>query len=245
MPRKLLILACSQRKRPEPGLLPAIDRYDGPSFRVLRKFLRESSLEAQSLDICILSAEFGLIASDQEIPNYDRKMTREQAQDLHPSVIAELQHRIKVTSHTELLVSVGQNYLKALSGYEVVVPLSVTSRMTTGGLGKRLSELHDWLYENPPDLKFSQIGSSQNHQPCIRGIEVTSTPEQIMAVAREAITKGRREAMRYQSWYVPVDDQRVAAKWLVSKLAELPVSSFVTSDALRLLTQLGIEVRRL
>ncbi|MFN8458221.1 MAG: hypothetical protein U0401_26815 [Anaerolineae bacterium] len=30
--KRLLILACSQRKRPDPGLLPAIERYDGGSF---------------------------------------------------------------------------------------------------------------------------------------------------------------------------------------------------------------------
>jgi hypothetical protein len=37
----MLILACSRRKRPDEGLLPAIERYDGPAFRVLRRFLRE------------------------------------------------------------------------------------------------------------------------------------------------------------------------------------------------------------
>jgi hypothetical protein len=37
----MLILACSRRKRPDEGLLPAIERYDGPAFRVLRHFLRE------------------------------------------------------------------------------------------------------------------------------------------------------------------------------------------------------------
>ena len=31
---RLLILACSQRKRPEPGLLPAIQRDTGPVFHI-------------------------------------------------------------------------------------------------------------------------------------------------------------------------------------------------------------------
>ena len=34
--RLLLIMSCSQRKRPDLGLLPAIERYDGGHFRVLR-----------------------------------------------------------------------------------------------------------------------------------------------------------------------------------------------------------------
>ena len=40
-PDRMLILACSRRKRPDEGLLPAIERYDGPALRVVRRFLRE------------------------------------------------------------------------------------------------------------------------------------------------------------------------------------------------------------
>ena len=40
---RLLILACSQCKSPAGGILPAIDRYDGPGFPALRKFLGEVS----------------------------------------------------------------------------------------------------------------------------------------------------------------------------------------------------------
>ena len=49
---KVLIIACSQRKRPDAGLLPALDRYDGPAFQVLRRFLREcpeAHLDVQGL----------------------------------------------------------------------------------------------------------------------------------------------------------------------------------------------------
>jgi hypothetical protein len=49
--RQLLVLSCSQRKLPNPEPLPALERYDGPAFRVLRKFLRESPSKAQILDI--------------------------------------------------------------------------------------------------------------------------------------------------------------------------------------------------
>jgi hypothetical protein len=36
---RMLILACSQRKLLDEGLLPAVERYDDPAFRVLRRFL--------------------------------------------------------------------------------------------------------------------------------------------------------------------------------------------------------------
>ena len=67
--RRLLILACSQRKRLDPQPLPVLERYDGPAFRVLRKFLRDSPCEAQRIDISVLSAEFGLLSAQQMILN--------------------------------------------------------------------------------------------------------------------------------------------------------------------------------
>ena len=63
---RLLILSCSQRKAPAKGRLPAIDRYDGPAFRVLRKYLREGPAEVPT--VLILSAKYGLIESEREDP---------------------------------------------------------------------------------------------------------------------------------------------------------------------------------
>jgi len=59
--KRLLILSCSQRKRPDPGLLPAIERYDGPVFQVVRRYLREQPAGSKQLDVFILSARYGLI----------------------------------------------------------------------------------------------------------------------------------------------------------------------------------------
>lgn len=40
---RLRILSGTQTKQTDPLLLPALERYDGPMFRVLRKFLRQGS----------------------------------------------------------------------------------------------------------------------------------------------------------------------------------------------------------
>src|SRR5882672_5914224 len=50
---RALVLACSQRKNPHASLMPAIDRYDGPAFRVLHRYLREK--EDRHLKVYILS----------------------------------------------------------------------------------------------------------------------------------------------------------------------------------------------
>ncbi|NCC36790.1 MAG: hypothetical protein EOM24_32980, partial [Chloroflexia bacterium] len=41
LPRRLLIIACTATQRPDVRLLPALDRYDGPSFRVVRRWLSD------------------------------------------------------------------------------------------------------------------------------------------------------------------------------------------------------------
>ena len=76
--RYLLIVACSQRKRSDPGLLPAIERYDGVNFRVLRKARREGYWP-ENLDVLILSAKYGLLKPDTLIEDYDSRMTQERA----------------------------------------------------------------------------------------------------------------------------------------------------------------------
>lgn len=71
---RLLILACSQRKKPGQRKLPAIERYDGPAFRVVRKYLRES--DGDPIRILILSAKYGLIAANEKIGNYDCRLNQ-------------------------------------------------------------------------------------------------------------------------------------------------------------------------
>ena len=49
--RHLLIISCTRRKSSDVGLIPAIARYDGPKFRVLRRFFQQQPLNY--LDIIV------------------------------------------------------------------------------------------------------------------------------------------------------------------------------------------------
>ncbi|RUR72632.1 hypothetical protein PCC6912_61890 [Chlorogloeopsis fritschii PCC 6912] len=66
----------------------------------------------------------------------------------------------------------------------------------------------------------------------------------MLDVAYQALQTDDQEFTRFQSWYVDVGTNRVAPKWLVSQLTGLSVRDFTTKEALRLLAQLGIEVKR-
>jgi len=79
---RLLILSCSQRKRADLVWLPALERYDGPVFRMLRKFLRACPSKEFHPEVFILSAQFGFISANQLIPDYDCQMTPQRASEL-------------------------------------------------------------------------------------------------------------------------------------------------------------------
>jgi hypothetical protein len=209
-------------------------------FRVLRKFLRQSPSKKLHLDVYILSAQFGLISADHLIPNYDCPMTPQLANKLQPQVHAKFRRLLKQKQYKESLISVGKNYAAALVGYEQFLPAQMEVIVSAGSRGRKQAELYDWLYGAPPPMpsRISRVA------PHLRGLRVTLTPEQIFALARSALAKTSEQSHPYQSWYVVVDNQRVAVKWLVSHITGLPVSSFVSDEARRLLVQLGVKVMR-
>jgi hypothetical protein len=239
---RLLIVSCSRRKRADPGLLPAIERYDGPPYRVLRRFLRQQS--SPPPDVYILSAEFGLIPHTQPIPSYDRLMTAQRARELQPIVCGELQRMLTARQYTELFLCMSHNYIRTLEGYDTLVSAGLNVQVAACCMGQQLSRLHDWLYEAPPAQPDVADAPIQQGKARIRGIDVELTPEQVFDVARRALAKNPRGAARYYAWYVMVDNQRVSPKWLVSQLTGLPAGAFVTDEARRVLARCRVKVER-
>lgn len=240
---QLLILSCSHRKRTEPDLLPAIERYDGPAFRIVRRFLAQQPL--QKPDIYILSAKFGLISANQMVPCYEQRMTLQRSRELQPLVIAEFRSITSTRTYQNLCICLGRDYIQAIDGYSKLLPSGLATQTITGSPGKQSALLYDWLYGKPPPLKGAEHTRPNQEKPRMRGVEITLTSQQVLEVARQALAGHYKEATNYQSWYVPVDEYRVAPKWLVSQLTGLPVKAFVTDEARRVLAELGVEVKRI
>lgn len=237
--RKLLILSCSRKKKMGPELQPALERYDGPNFQILRKFILECPAESRNMDIYILSAKFGLIPANQPIPLYDELMTLPRAKELRSQVSAKLRKIFARRKYQELLINLGQAYLPALSGYEPLLPNNLKVVQASGTLGRRQAMLRDWLRGGmSPALPVVPQGRAR-----IRGIEIVLTPEEVMEKASQALALSGNASQAFQSWYVQVDGHRVSPKWLVSQLTGLPVSKFHSDDARQVLRQLGISVR--
>lgn len=143
--QRLLILSCSQRKNTSQEQLPAIERYSGPLFFVLRRFLRECPSEAEQLDVYILSASYGLIPADFQTEFYDQKM--------NVARVVELQHQIKTTfsgilrkNYTSICFVLGKTYQKAFEDLQYMIPVLTRSVFTHGVIGKRQTQLKRWLW---------------------------------------------------------------------------------------------------
>jgi len=145
-PRYLLIIGCSQRKRPDLGLLPAIERYDGVNFQVLRKAWREGYWP-ENLDVLILSAKYGLLKPETKIEDYDLKITRQRAAQLQPLVSLELADRVEAVYYDKIFINLGRDYVSALAGWEEALEQDTTVVYASGGIGQRAAQMRQWLIE--------------------------------------------------------------------------------------------------
>ncbi|RMH59352.1 MAG: hypothetical protein D6679_02125 [Candidatus Hydrogenedentota bacterium] len=63
---------CSARKKNDQAPLPARERYVSPRIQRI-----EQKAKASGADFRILSGKFGLLAPDEKIPYYDKKLSEE------------------------------------------------------------------------------------------------------------------------------------------------------------------------
>jgi len=146
--RRLLILSCSNRKHTSREQLPAIARYNGPLFYVLRRFLRECPHQARLLDVHILSAAYGLIPIDFPTPWYDRKMNLSRAVELQPQVNTTISSLL-CNNYSSICFVLGKTYLKAFEGGQDSVTAHTESIIAYGRIGEKQAQLKKWLRGNP------------------------------------------------------------------------------------------------
>ena len=148
--RYLLLISCSQRKSENPESCAAIDVYDGPVYRTLRKLRRERRVPPK-VDVFIISAKYGLIPCKKPIAAYDQKMTPERAVELAPEVQRQLKSHQLIRGYDQVFINLGKVYRQTLEGYHWGL---VSTLEASGGIGQRVSQTKAfleriWLYENP------------------------------------------------------------------------------------------------
>jgi len=136
-----LVLGCSQTKRSIAGSAPAIARYDGPLFRVLRAFLRDH-LWPERLSVAVLSAEHGLIGALSGISDYNHRLTPERAREIRPEVTQGLSRLL--THHGAADLFMGRGYLEAID-LDVLGRGAQKITFIEGGIGQKLRQLREQL----------------------------------------------------------------------------------------------------
>jgi hypothetical protein len=240
VPHSLVILGCSQRKKQTSRLIAAIDRYDGPVFRVLRKHTLLAPEEP--IHTHILSGRFGLIPGMLPIPRYNYRLRPSNLDSLRLLVVNQLKQTLDNLKPDRLFVSVGRQYWPLLEEplSRDVSPGKVV--VATGSIGGRASQLAHWL-----DIGKTEIGSTKSsslaHEAVLLGTTVRLTSDEVLCEAQKALLSAPVAARRFETWFVVVNNERVAAKWLVSVLFDKPVARFRTADARRVLSLLGVECK--
>lgn len=135
----------------------------------------------------------------------------------------------------------GKDYLRGLDGYKSLTSTNLNVTVSQGSIGCKLAELRNWLHKDVLVPSDNNIKVVKQDRAVLRGIEIALTPEQITERVNVALAK-KRNIPKYQMWYVQVGDKRIPLKWVVNQLTGLPVSTFHTSEARRVMQQLGIEV---
>lgn len=139
--RNLVVVGCSATKVQASSPVPALTLYDGPSFRVIRTFLRDFRWPDR-LSIAVLSAKYGLIGALNHIPNYNKRMTPNRAATLQEPVTSALQKLS--TDHRHMSLVMGQDYLQSID-LEAVSRSGAQWQFASGAIGQKLNYLHDIL----------------------------------------------------------------------------------------------------
>jgi len=147
--KKLMIISASSRLIKEPTKpLPAIERYDGVYFRVLRKSLREGKL--RNIDILVLSEKFGLVWASNKIPFHEPHPGAWGSLSLSKKDMNKLRkenlQKVKkiITRYSEIYVNVGRKYFKLIEGFEKFTTCQITYAIGKG-LGPKASHMKEWV----------------------------------------------------------------------------------------------------
>lgn len=106
---KLLILSCSARKDPRPGLLPAIERYTGVFYGAINTIRRDGRWPSE-VRLVIVSAKYGFLEEMTPIETYEQKMDRARATELQESVGMALDAFLHQHPCQEIFVVMGELY---------------------------------------------------------------------------------------------------------------------------------------
>ena len=157
----LLILGCSSKKREDWGRAPALEVYDGPDFKSLRKYFRENGWPP-GLIIKIISAKYKIIDATTLIEPYDERLEKEAAKKMRQRV----RYHLKKIEHPEsVFVNIGKDYLLAVSGLETLFDPDRIEYASGRGNGEKRQKMIQWLHNLPNTTASISSQEQSNVKP--------------------------------------------------------------------------------
>jgi hypothetical protein len=111
----LLVQGCSKSKNRTAEPVPALELYSGFFFKIIKKSIRGGEMN-DDIDICILSAEHGLVDVETPIETYDRRMDRQRARELAPEVSNDLDRWVD-GQYDRVVLNLGRTYRRTLDEF--------------------------------------------------------------------------------------------------------------------------------
>jgi hypothetical protein len=247
---RCVILSCSMTKIRTSGEVPAIVLYGGPAFKVIAKYMRQAP--EVDIDIYVLSAEHGLIGSNDLVSYYDREMTDERADELRPTVTARIKELADERGYTSIFVSMGRSYLRSIVGLQQLLGDDVELMISNNSIGMMLQELQYWLNKVPyvytpkqEKLRPPPPADKPTHAK-LRGRELVISTEDATAKLVRGIAENptSMSVFHIRDWYAEVGKWHVNPKWAAGYLFEVPTNEFAADEARRVLRGLGIVCKR-
>ncbi len=151
-------------------------------------------------------------------------------------------------AYAHLCLGISNRYLRAMVGWDQFLPATCAVTITDGPMGTKLGQLRAWLEGRTwiPQDRPEHLAAPETPRGTVTlgGVHLALTRDQVLERARAALAENPSAAQRYRDWYVLIDDQPVAAKWLAGVISGLSTAQFDAANARRALNALGIDVHR-
>ena len=144
---KLLILGPSYRRNPSPEPLPAIERYDGLFYRIVRRNM--DKVKEKDIDIIIIAEDLEVATPETRLPYkppVGNKWRTIPPTSRDPEKIEKLQSQIleivKSKRYDEIFITLNKYYQALLLD---LTPYAKKIIANSKGLGAKAKSLKEWL----------------------------------------------------------------------------------------------------
>lgn len=148
----LLLQSCSASKQEVDQPIEAYDLYTGYFYKILKKAEHEGVFRTD-LNILILSGEHGLLDPEEKISTYDQRMTSERAREMNSAVVSEIENRVELRQFDQIILNMGKEYQKAVTGLADSVEIPV-GKLQGSGLGEKGHALYRFVRGDDAVVEF-------------------------------------------------------------------------------------------